>query len=217
MEEGGSTFEVVFGTEDQLIEKLYALFKSRAREEIEKKGKFVAGLAGGRSPRRFYEYLKENFDLWDRCFFVPTDERYVPSDHPESNYRFLKESLGDKANLYRVKTELPLEEACRDYDRVLGEIGRLDFILLGLGADGHTASLFPERTCNPCGDWACTSLSPDGLYRISMRIRFINLSETIAFFVVGERKRRALQQLLRGENIPASKVKGGKIFTDIRI
>ncbi|MDQ7082736.1 MAG: 6-phosphogluconolactonase [Aquificota bacterium] len=81
------------------------------------------------------------------------------SEDDHSNYRFLRESLGEKARLYRVKTELSLREACEDFDGALEEAGAMDFTLLGMGEDGHVASIFPGRVCKSCGRNACTSAS----------------------------------------------------------
>ena len=183
---------------------------------VSQKGVVKLGLAGGSSPRRTYEILREGFTLWERALLFPTDERYVPSEDPKSNHRFLRETLGDKAKIYRVKTELPLREACRDFNTALSKAGSMDLTLLGIGKDGHTASIFPGVPCDPCGESACTSVSPDGLERISMSMEFINKSARIVFLVLGEEKRESLERLLKGDDIPASRVvKEATIFTDI--
>ncbi len=185
---------------------------------IRDKGEAKVGLAGGNSPKGTYRILSRSFSLWDKVLIFPTDERFVPSEHPKSNYRMLRESLGDRAKLYRVKTELPLREACKEFNSALLEVRALDFILLGLGLDGHTASLFPNTPCLPCGENACTSKSPDGLSRISMSLSFINRAGLISFIVIGKKKGGILKRLLRGEDLPATKVNNGKeilIFTEL--
>ena len=192
-----------------LKEKLMSLLKEREVVRI--------GLAGGRTPRRSYSLLKDMFSLWDKVRIFPTDERYVPISDTRSNYRMLRETLGEAPKIYRIKTDLSPEEACREFDRSLEEEGPLDLILLGLGEDGHTASLFPGVPCEPCGGNACLSRSPDGLLRISMSLEFINRSREKVFLVTGEKKRKALERLLRGEDIPASGVRGEEVilFTDL--
>lgn len=205
---------------EEVSEELATFLKVLVEDLVREKGVAKLGLAGGRSPKLAYSILSESIPYWERVLLFPTDERYVPSEDPKSNYRMLRESLGEKAKIYRVKTELPLREACEDFDRALSKAGPLDLILLGLGEDGHTASLFPGVSCLPCGENACTSKSPDGLDRISMSLSFINTSCRLAFLVLGEEKRVALEKLLRGEDIPASKVwNGGEIllFTDLEI
>ena len=199
-----------------MSQKLANFINHTAGEVLKSKENFSAGLAGGRTPKRTYEIMRNSFEFFGRSEFFPTDERYVPSEDPKSNYRFLRESLGDRSKIYRVRTDLPPQEACRDFGEALGRADQLDFVLLGLGADGHTASIFPGVPCKPCSENACTSISPDGLERISMSMDFINRSTRIVFLVLGEEKREALEKLLRGEDIPASRVrKDAFIFTDI--
>ncbi len=218
MEGGGFSFKVVSKGEEELLGELLDHFLTFAKETLERKGVFMSALAGGRTPEGFYRLLSRSYDLWEKSYFFPTDERFVSSEDTRSNYWFLRENLGERARLYRVKTELPLKEACRDFDRALEKAGAMDFTLLGMGEDGHVASIFPERECRACGKNACTSTSPDGLERVSMSLEYLNLSGKVAFLVLGERKRRALEMLLKGENIPATRLRGREetlLFTDL--
>lgn len=211
-------YRIVWGEDgEEVSRKLSAYIADVCAEVVSEKGIAKIGLAGGTSPRRTYQMLGDLPLSWERVLIFPTDERFVPSESKLSNYAFLRSSLGEKAKIYRVKTELDIEEACRDFDEVLSRAHRLDLILLGLGEDGHTASLFPDSPCRLCPENACVSRSPDGLPRISMSLNFINRSERIAFLVLGERKRRALELLLNGADIPASRVRGEEIsiFTDL--
>ena len=203
---------------EEVSRKFADFLVEEVRKCLEEKGHAKLGLAGGRTPKLAYRIFSEAFKDWDRLVIFPTDERFVPSEDSRSNYRMLRESLGQEARIYRVRTELSLKEACEDFDRALSEAGPLDFILLGLGADGHTASLFPGVPCEPCGRKACTSRSPDGLLRISMSLECINEASTLAFLVLGEEKRSALEKLLKGEDIPASKVRrDALVFTDLGV
>lgn len=111
-------------------------------------GRVSLALAGGSTPRPVYEDLARTADLpWDRTEVFFGDERGVPPDHPDSNYRMARESLLDRipvpdARVHRMEAERPdRKTAARDYARLLPE--RLDLVLLGIGADGHVASLFP--------------------------------------------------------------------------
>lgn len=207
-----------YDTPEEVSRELARFMAEFLTTVITEKGVAKLGLAGGNSPRETYALMRDSFHLWERVLIFPTDERFVPSEDPESNYRMLREYLGDRAKVYRVKTELPLREACEDFDRALSKAGGLDLVLLGIGRDGHTASIFPGVPCKSCGENACTSKSPDGLDRISMSLSYINHSYQVAFLVLGEEKRDALERLLEGDDIPASRVSNGKeiyLFTDL--
>src|SRR4051812_16912249 len=143
-----------------------ALFHAAAEEfvrighaAISERGRFTVALSGGSTPRSLYSLLaKDHADFdWNRTFLFFGDERHVPPDHADSNYGMVKESLLSKitipdTNVHRVHAELPdASAAAAEYDRQLrtffeckpGQFPRFDLILLGLGTDGHTASLFP--------------------------------------------------------------------------
>ncbi len=204
----------------EVSERLADFIRGVAEECVGKKGVAKLGLAGGDSPKLAYKILSYIFAHWERTLIFPTDERFVPSEDPKSNYRMLREFLGERAKIYRVKTELPLKAACEDFNRALSKAGVLDLILLGIGRDGHTASIFPDVPCKPCGENACTSKSPDGLERISMSLEYINRSRTVSFLVLGEEKQEVLEKLLKGEDIPAARVQSGReilVFTDLEV
>ncbi|TAN34806.1 6-phosphogluconolactonase [bacterium] len=103
-------------------------------------------LAGGTTPRQCYELLSRLEVAWGRVAVLFGDERCVPPDHPDSNYRMARESLLDRvapATVYRMPGELGPDAAARAYARVIEAVAPLDVVLLGVGEDGHTASLFP--------------------------------------------------------------------------
>ena len=132
-----------------------------AAEAIAQRGRFSIALSGGSTPRNLYTLIAANASgslPWDRMFFFWGDERHVPLNDPDSNYRMAKETLLSKvpippANIFPVPTENPdASAAAQAYEDTLrkffalspGEFPRFDLILLGMGPDGHTASLFPE-------------------------------------------------------------------------
>ena len=103
-------------------------------------------LAGGTTPKRCYELLAELDVQWGRVSVLFGDERCVPPDHPDSNYRMVKESLLDRvapATVYRMPAELGPDEGADAYAEVVANVAPLDLVLLGVGEDGHVASLFP--------------------------------------------------------------------------
>src|SRR5580693_7905840 len=132
-----------------------------ATEAVAQRGRFTIALSGGSTPKDLYTLIAANASAnlpWDRMFFFWGDERHVPPDNPDSNYRMAKETLLSKvaippANIFRIPAENPDASAAADaYEQTLrkffgvapGEFPRFDLILLGIGPDGHTASLFPE-------------------------------------------------------------------------
>jgi 6-phosphogluconolactonase len=103
-------------------------------------------LAGGTTPRRCYEILAGLDVRWGRVAVLFGDERCVAPEHPDSNYRMAKEALLERvtpATVYRIPAELGPDEGAREYARVVDSVMPLDFVLLGVGEDGHVASLFP--------------------------------------------------------------------------
>ena len=219
MEGSGSLYRVIRGEREEVLSKLFTLFRSTAQFSVSRNGSFKSALAGGRTPVPLYKMISEGFDLWDESLFFPTDERFVPMDHPHSNYRMIRENLGGKAKVRRINTDLTPHFGCRDFENFLTDVGEIDMTILGLGEDGHTASLFPGGECSPCGRYACVSIAPDGLERISMTLNAINNSRVIAFLVLGKEKEEALRRLIRRDPaLPSSRVRGKErtfIFTDL--
>jgi 6-phosphogluconolactonase len=132
-----------------------------ATSAIAQRGRFTIALSGGSTPKNMYTLIAANASAslpWDQMFFFWSDERHVGPDDPDSNYRMANETLLSKvpvptANIFRVPSENPDAGAAADaYEQTVrkffgveaGEFPRFDLILLGMGPDGHTASLFPE-------------------------------------------------------------------------
>src|SRR5947209_6796093 len=133
-----------------------------AEAAIVARQRFCVALSGGNTPRSVYSLLaatQKDSLPWDKIYIFFGDERHVPPGHPDSNYRMANESLLSKVpipagNIHRIRTELDPESAASDYENQLraqfglskNDLPRFDLILLGLGDDGHTASLFPGST-----------------------------------------------------------------------
>jgi 6-phosphogluconolactonase len=156
MSDWGSGEIEVYADADALARAAAAHFVARAAEAIATHGRFVVALAGGSTPRATYALLASDKLAarvgWLRVHVLWGDGRCVPPDHRDSNYRMAREALLDKipipnANVHRIRGELPPAQAAAAYESelesVLGAEGRFDLILLGMGDDGHTASLFP--------------------------------------------------------------------------
>ena len=190
------------------------------------RGKFSIALSGGSTPRLLYELLASPPHLgsirWDCWSVFWSDERCVPPDHEASNYRMAKEALLDhvpvpSGNVYRMQGEGVPHVAAREYEELLkgyfhSPEPSFDLILLGIGDDGHTASLFPgtlalaERSRLVLHNWV-----PDQqAYRITFTLPLINAARIIAFLGTGESKADVLRRVLEpapGESpLPATMV-----------
>jgi 6-phosphogluconolactonase len=163
-------------------------------------------LAGGSTPRRLYQHLAQptlaGLLDWSRIHLFWGDERCVPSDNPQSNYRMIKESLLDHVpipagNVFPIDGTLDPEHAAITYAAVLGEES-LDLILLGMGDDGHTASLFlatPHLREESRRVIATKSPLPP-VNRISLSLRAINAARRVIFLILSERKALTLAQVM---------------------
>jgi 6-phosphogluconolactonase len=192
-------------------------FIRAANEAVAQRKRFAVALSGGSTPRNLYTLLAANAASslpWDQMFFFFGDERHVPPDHPDSNYRMANESLFSKApipaaNIFRVPTENPdASAAAGAYEETLcnffalspGEFPRFDLILLGMGPDGHTASLFPETAALEeksrlvVANWV-EKLKTN---RITLTLPVLNAARCVAFLVSGTDKAPALHEVLEG-------------------
>jgi 6-phosphogluconolactonase len=190
-----------------------------AAQAIAARGLFTLVLAGGETPRRVYASLSSapwrDRIRWSEVHVFFGDERCVPPADPRSNYRMARETLLDAvplpaANVHRIRGEAdPAVEAVR-YEQEMtaffntSSLPAFDLILLGLGADGHTASLFPgsaalrERERRVVADYVAATAS----WRVTFTVPTINAARQVAFLVAGSNKSRALCNVLRGPHQP---------------
>ena len=188
-----------------------------AREAMAHQGRFCVALSGGSTPRGVYSLLAQRpSDLpWSNIFVFFGDERHVPPDHPDSNYRMAKEALLSKVpipetNVFRIRAELDANQAAQDYEDKLssffalkpGEFPRLDLIMLGLGDDGHTASLFPgsaalnETSRLVVANW----VEKFQQYRITLTYPVINNAAEVMFLVSGAGKKEILKKVFSADS-----------------
>jgi 6-phosphogluconolactonase len=188
-------------------------FSRLAREAIAQRGRFAVALSGGNTPRDVYSLLAREQKTklpWEKVFVFFGDERHVPPDHPESNYRMANEALLTRVplpaeNVYRVPAEFPAAAAADQYEQDLreffqlkpGEWPRFDLILLGIGEDGHTASLFPESSALQeksrlvVPNW----VEKFSTYRITLTFPVLNHAAEVMFLVSGEGKAKILRDI----------------------
>jgi 6-phosphogluconolactonase len=194
-----------------------------AARAIELRGRFTIALSGGSTPRAVYERLGANPALpWDRIEWCFGDERAVPPDHPDSNARMVRESLLRSGfcrpeRVHRIPAELPPEQAALEYERSLRALfagaawPAFDLMLLGLGPDAHTASLFPrspalaERAAWVADNWV-EKLSA---HRITLTFPAINAARHVVFMVAGADKASALRAVLADDgDVSAAPARG---------
>jgi 6-phosphogluconolactonase len=191
------TSDVAQSASDLFIDTMQAALKERER--------FIVVLSGGSTPLKMYEKLLEHRELpWNKVLFFFGDERFVPHDHADSNYKAAKEKLLEplnipQDNIFAWPFGDSLEKATSHYaetlTKTLGESPLFDLTFLGLGDDAHTASLFPNTgavfdeglttTCKP------TTAKHD---RLTLTAEALSKSHTVVFLVSGEGKRKALSE-----------------------
>lgn len=182
-------------------------------------------LSGGSTPKSLYTVIADRVDQgrvrgidWARVHFFFGDERCVPPDHPDSNFRMVRQSLlahGLTAPVHRVHGELPPEEAAARYEEELREEfhngePRFDLVLLGLGPDGHTASLFPGSVAlNDRNRWvAANYVEKFKSWRITFTYPVLDRAAEALFLVSGAEKADAVSQIFtKGADLPSARVK----------
>ena len=208
-----------------------------AKAAVEERKRFTIALSGGSTPKGLFNLLANNAKNvmpWEQTYFFWGDERHVPPSDDDSNFRMADETMLSKipvaaANVFRIKAENPdAAAAAQDYEKSLqkffdlkaGEFPRFDLILLGIGPDGHTASLFPgtdalqEKSRLVVANW----VEKFKTHRITFTLPVLNAARNVAFLVSGTDKAEALREILQGdapgEQYPAKLVKpdGGKLL-----
>jgi 6-phosphogluconolactonase len=203
-------------------------------QAIVDKGYFSAALSGGKTPVEFYKRLAASKDIlsWDRTHLFLADERFVPPSHNESNYGLIKEhllrhvSILDE-NVHRIQTEgITVEKSARRYEedirrffRIEGRsVPQFDLIMLGIGEDGHTASLFPGKSSLQERTRLAIPVAAEKFpgERITLTLRVINNASKIIFLVSGRDKAKVLKEIVEDKksSLPVSHVhlKQGMVY-----
>lgn len=178
-------------------------------EYVRSSGNFSIGLSGGRTPGRAYELLAESPLDWNRVHLYWVDERCVPPDHPDSNQGLVRRALIDRvpipaANVHPMDGEDGPWIATAAYEALLMGVA-LDFCFMGMGSDGHTASLFPGDDASlRSEDWVAHTMSPAGVPdRLSLTPAALSRAGLLVYLVCGEDKRIPLQRFIAGEPLPS--------------
>lgn len=211
----------IFESPEEVARASAQHFVKQCRESVDRSNGFTVALSGGSTPKRLYELLADPAEpfrdqiAWNETHFFFTDERHVPPDHPDSNYRMVNEALFSRApvpkqNVHRIRAENPsAQEAAEEYEvemhRSFGEaIPAFDLILLGLGEDGHTASLFPhspalkETRRLVVAPW----VEKFNAYRITLTLPVLNNGSSVVFLVTGPSKAEILREVIKTDKKP---------------
>lgn len=205
---------LIYNTQSELFEDLVDYIAVIAKKAIAETGRFNFVLTGGNSPKALYELLatthKDKID-WSKVFFFFGDERNVMPDHESYNGLMARKAILDPLQIpaeqiFYVNTTLAPEKAAIEYTKAIslhfdGADPVFDLILLGMGDDAHTASLFPGTSILTSKEVGVDSVYVEKLstYRISFTAPLINKASNIAFLVFGEGKANAARQVLEGE------------------
>jgi len=187
-----------------------------ARHAIAERGKFVMAVSGGRSPWIMLRALAKENVPWEQVVIAQVDERIAPNEHQDRNLTHIKECLPE-VNILAMPVEQPdLEAAAKQYAAALPKT--IDLIHLGLGSDGHTASLLPG---DPALEIINTDVAITGVYqgrrRMTLTYPVLNRARQILWLVTGVEKSAMLERVVKGDNsIPAGRVtsKNAVVFAD---
>lgn len=194
-----------------------ALFLSSATDAIAREGRFTVAFSGGSTPiplyKRIAEQAADSGIDWEKVHLFWADERCVPPGHPDSNFRLVSDNLLTRLpapgpTVHRIRGELPPEEAARACEAELAHcfpgsaVSSFDMIWLGVGADGHTASLFPDMDPAALAGRTAVSVHPAGAKhpRVTLTLRVINNARHVVFLVTGKDKADIVAEILEGKD-----------------
>ncbi|MEW6496733.1 MAG: 6-phosphogluconolactonase [Cyanobacteriota bacterium] len=203
----------VLPDKEALIQRSLEVVLAKIKGAIQERDRCTIALAGGGTPKPLYEAIATQDLPWEKIHVFWGDERYVPADHPDSNQRMARQAWLSKvnlpeANIHPMSTDgdSPTTDAhkhgnhLREFFKInVGEFPHFDIILLGIGDDAHTASLFPHTDALQVTDRLVTVGSKDGQPRITFTAPLINHAHSVIFLVAGASKQPALAQIFAPE------------------
>jgi 6-phosphogluconolactonase len=206
----------ILADKESLIERTLAIVIAKLEAAIALRGQATIALSGGSTPKPLYEALAKQPLPWPQIQVFWGDERYVPSDHPDSNQRMTRHAWLDHiemppSNIHPMPTQAgDADRDAEDYENELakffhltaGEFPPFDLILLGLGDDAHTASLFPQTPALKVRDRLITVGDKDGQPRLTFTVSLINQAACVIFLVAGASKQPALAEIFAPEADP---------------
>lgn len=196
-------------TQEEFVQKATATLKQEIFAAIRKRGSCIIGLSGGSTPKPVYEELGQENLPWSNVFLFLTDERCVPPNHPESNQKLIRDTLLKYAtipesNLTFPDTTLPIERCIDQYTQRLKKLWKNflpDIVVLGMGTDGHIASLFPPLTQNLMDDTQLVAHTTTDRFEVPSRITLtlnpLLAAQTHVLLLRGEEKKKTWTEMLR--------------------
>ena len=205
---------VVDDVAGEFAERVIEAFHSRPNDT------FSIALSGGSTARRCYERLATDAGTqidWWKVDVYWGDERCVPLDDPDSNYRLCREALLDRVGAANATYPMRCEEGADPYQLRLGELGKFDLVHLGLGPDAHTASLFPSSTALDADPGRLVVMNEDPLGhnphpRMTLTFAGIARARLVVVTVVGEEKKDALAKVVAGDDVPGARVRADRVL-----
>ena len=204
----------IFPDKDELLSTLRSQLLREASKAIEKKGRFNIVLAGGETPVALYHTLIDAETDWQAWHIYFGDERCLPQGDPQRNDQMAKAAWLNNVpippdQIHSIPAELGAEEGAKQYSERSNKVEMFDLILLGLGEDGHTASLFPNAETTYISDntLAIANAPKPPAKRVSLSAKRLAQTAKLFFIVTGGNKRNAIERWRNDEPIPASMIK----------
>lgn len=209
---------IVAGNGEETISFCVEHWVHSAQRAIQQRGRFTVALSGGSTPKAIYEALIQQEIDWSKIWLFWSDERSVPPNHPDSNYQMAMQAFDQvpipKAQIFRMHAETNLEINARDYEDTIRRVldkHLFDLVMLGVGEDGHTASLFPKTTAlTEEKRLVCENEVPQKkTSRMTLTFPCINESAHIAIYALGESKAKIVPKVLNAaidSPFPASRI-----------
>lgn len=211
---------VVFNNKEDMLSAFQARYSEICAEAVAKRNKFTVAFSGGKTPREFYRRLRDDSARisWDKTHVFMVDERCVPYDSEDSNCGILADVLLEHVgmpaiNRHFIRTDINPDEAASEYHEAIkrcfsefnSRIPRFDLIILGIGEDGHTASLFPGHPSLVQKDKFAVSARADKIpnLRVSMTFPVINNARNIIFLIEGKNKAAITKKILQDNSCSA--------------
>jgi len=199
----------VFPDRAAMIDRAFAVTIECIQTAIDTRGRAILALAGGSTPKPLYEKLAASHLPWDRIYIFWGDERYVPVDHPDSNAGMAKRAWLDQVAIPEANIFIPPtlgNDPTADADRLnaqiadffapeTGTLPTFDLVMLGMGDDGHTASLFPHTTALDVTDRYATLGEKSGEPRLTLTFPVLQQARTTLMMIAGANKQTALTQI----------------------